>query len=178
MLKGFILKKFSKIRIRNTQGGLYLMNIFQDEHIEVLALLLEDNVEFLVVGGFAVNFYGYRRTTGDVDLWLKPDNQNKLKLIEAFNKLEIEETDILYLKSLNFESHLAFHIGEEPSRIDFLTHINGVEWSKAWEAKTAVKIEKLDIPFIHKNHLIESKIMTGRAQDIADIEGLQNNSES
>lgn len=154
------------------------MNIFQDEHIEVLNLLLEENVEFLIVGGFAVNFYGYRRSTGDVDLWLKPDNFNKSKLIKVFNRMDIEYTDIQHLESLDFESHLAFHVGEEPARIDFLTYIAGVEWNNAWAVKTMVDIDKLSIPFIHKNHLIESKIMTGRAQDIADIEGLQNNTDT
>jgi predicted nucleotidyltransferase len=154
------------------------MNIFQDEHIEVLNLLLDENVEFLIVGGFAVNFYGYRRSTGDVDLWLKPDNLNKSKLLKVFNRMDIEYTDIQHLESLDFETRLAFHIGEEPARIDFLTYISGVEWHNAWAVKTMVDIEKLSIPFIHKNHLIESKIMTGRAQDIADIEGLQNNADT
>jgi hypothetical protein len=69
-------------------------------------------------------------------------------------------------------------VGEEPARIDFLTYIAGVEWHNAWAVKTMVDIDKLSIPFIHKNHLIESKIMTGRAQDIADIEGLQNNTDT
>ena len=91
------------------------MNIFQDEHIEVLNLLLEENVEFLIVGGFAVNFYGYRRSTGDVDLWLKPDNFNKSKLIKVFNRMDIEYTDIQHLESLDFESHLAFHVGVQNS---------------------------------------------------------------
>jgi predicted nucleotidyltransferase len=152
------------------------MNIFQSEHIKALQLLINRDVEFLVVGGFAVNFYGYRRGTGDVDLWLHPDNANKTKLLEVFEKMDIEDEDLAHLRALNFETHLAFHIGEEPSRIDFMTYISGVSWTEAWEQKSMVDIDNLSIPFIHRNHLIQSKINTGRAQDKADIEGLQNNS--
>lgn len=150
------------------------MNIFLDDHVNVLEHLIAGDVSFLVVGGFAVNFYGYRRGTGDVDLWLKPDNDNKDKLSAVFKSMEIEDEDLNYLRSLNFETHLAFHIGEEPNRIDFMTYISGVDWKEAWEMKTMVLVNNLNIPFIHKNHLIASKFSTGRAQDIADIEGLQN----
>jgi predicted nucleotidyltransferase len=150
------------------------MNIFLDEHIHFLSLLLEEKVEFLIVGGFAVNYYGYRRGTGDVDLWIKPSNSSKQLLLKIFDKIDVESEDIEYLKSLNFETHLSFHLGEEPNRIDLMTYISGVNWDEAWRQKNIVKIDKLDIPFIHKNHLIISKISTGRAQDRADIEGLQN----
>jgi predicted nucleotidyltransferase len=150
------------------------MNIFLDEHIHFLSLLLEEKVEFLIVGGFAVNYYGYRRGTGDVDLWIKPSNSSKLLLLKIFDKIDVESEDIEYLKSFDFETHLSFHLGEEPNRIDLMTYISGVNWDEAWRQKNIVKIDKLDIPFIHKNHLIISKISTGRAQDRADIEGLQN----
>ena len=54
------------------------MNIFLEEHQEILKALNKNGVDFLLVGGFAVNYHGYNRTTGDMDLWIKPDNENKM----------------------------------------------------------------------------------------------------
>ena len=55
------------------------MNIFHDDHLEIIKELLENQVSFLLIGGYAVIFHGYNRTTGDMDLWLEPTNQNKEK---------------------------------------------------------------------------------------------------
>ena len=53
------------------------MNIFFKEHHEILAALLKHRVNFMLIGGYAVNYYGYHRTTGDMDIWLEPSNENK-----------------------------------------------------------------------------------------------------
>ena len=53
------------------------MNIFLAEHLEILAYLIKHNVRFLLIGGYAVIIHGYRRSTGDMDLWLEPSNENK-----------------------------------------------------------------------------------------------------
>jgi len=53
------------------------MNIFLESHSNLLEKLIKANVEFLIIGGYAVNYYGYNRTTGDLDIWIKPDNFNK-----------------------------------------------------------------------------------------------------
>jgi predicted nucleotidyltransferase len=50
------------------------MNIFDSYTHKVLSTLLKHKVQFIVVGGYAVNYHEYRRTTGDIDFLLKPDN--------------------------------------------------------------------------------------------------------
>jgi len=67
------------------------MNIFHDDHLEIIKELLENQVSFLLIGGYAVIYHGYNRTTGDMDLWLEPSNQNKYKVIEALEKLGFEQ---------------------------------------------------------------------------------------
>ena len=57
------------------------MSIFFEEHQRILALLIKHQVEFLLIGGYAVIFHGYSRTTGDMDIWLAPNNKNKQRLI-------------------------------------------------------------------------------------------------
>lgn len=55
------------------------MNLFIELHQQLIKELLEAKVDFIVSGGYSVIYYGYKRTTGDVDIWLKPDNDNKRK---------------------------------------------------------------------------------------------------
>lgn len=149
------------------------MNIFTPNHKAFIALLQKHQVEFMLVGGYAVIYYGYKRTTGDMDIWLEPSNSNKIKLINALSKFQFNKKDLKHIESLNFETTIAFHIWEEPERIDFLTKISGVTYAEAKSKVNIFKINSLKVPVIHYNHLILSKITSKRAKDKADIEELQ-----
>ncbi len=150
------------------------MNIFDDYTRQVVLALNKATVKYLVVGGYAVNYYGYRRTTGDIDIWIQPDNENnKPRLIQAFKTLSIQEDILAAIFKMDFTKALVFSDGEEPFKIDFLTRISGVEFNEAWNVKTDAVIDDVPIPFIHLNHLIVSKISAGRLKDKLDIETLQ-----
>src|SRR3954469_23709822 len=107
------------------------MNIFTEKHREFIELLIEGKVDFILIGGYAVIHYGYKRTTGDMDVWLKPDNANKEKLLPVLRKLGFNEQGIQTIGTFNFERHNAFHFWKEPDRIDCLTHISGVKFDEA-----------------------------------------------
>ena len=149
------------------------MNIFDDYTHDVLEKCINNNVHFLIVGGYAVNFHGYERTTGDIDLWLKPDNDNKIKIVQALKELGIEENVLARLIQMDFTKHLVFSDGIAPFKIDFMTYISGVNFEEAYAQKIMTEIDELNIPFIHLNHLIISKIGTGRPKDSIDIDQLQ-----
>lgn len=149
------------------------MNALLEEHKSFLFQLIDNKVEFILVGGMAVIYHGYPRTTGDIDIWLKPDNENKKKLIQVLKKDKVFEEDINFLNSLDFQNHLVFHIGEEPNKIDFLTHISGVRYQDADEMKKLFELEGYKIPILHINHLIISKLSSERIKDKADAEELQ-----
>ncbi len=149
------------------------MNLFIHTHQELLASLLHNDVDFIIIGGFAVIFHGYHRTTGDVDIWLKPDNENKTRLLKALESFGIVSEALQELAALDFQQHLAFHIGKEPEKIEFLTYIIGVTFDEADLQKVTADIDQLKIPFLHYHHLVLSKLNTGRLQDLADVEELQ-----
>lgn len=149
------------------------MNIFHDEHLSMLKILLKYKVNFLLVGGVAVNFYGYSRPTGDLDIWLEPTNENKIKLINCLNELGILAKDIERINQHDFAIPTAFHIGNTPPFvIDFLTKIVGVKWNEAWGLRNNIDLDNLNIPFIHINHLKQNKLISGRAKDLNDISQL------
>ena len=150
------------------------MNIFDSYTHSVLEELIKQKVQFIVIGGYAVNFHGFRRPTGDIDLWLKPENgENKTRLIEALRNLGITESVLQQLSDLDFEKAQVFRDGEEPFRVDFLTKVSGVKFDEAWQEKQSIELDGLNINFLHIKHLIATKITTGRNQDKIDIEELQ-----
>ena len=149
------------------------MNIFLDEHLEVLEYLIKHKVKFLLIGGYAVIMHGYRRATGDMDLWLEPNNDNKTLFINALRDLDFEDKTLEYIQNLDFTFAQVLMFGEEPQRIDFLTQINQVTFEEAYNNRLTENFENLVLPIINLRELILSKINTGRAKDIADIEELQ-----
>jgi len=149
------------------------MDIFFEPHRKMLRILREFDVDFILVGGFAVNYYGFNRPTGDMDIWLKPENENKEKLLSALTAYGFNSESIAYVKSLNFKDTLVFTCGETPFRIDFLTKISGVEYSEADSQAVKTTMENIGIKIIHIHHLVLSKISNNRTKDKLDVEELQ-----
>ncbi|MBC7695705.1 MAG: nucleotidyltransferase [Burkholderiales bacterium] len=149
------------------------MNIFIENHQLLLKSLIKHEVNFLLVGGYAVIYYGYKRTTGDMDLWIEPSNENKLKLIKVLKEFEFDDKGIEYINQLDFTKHLAFHFWEEPERVDCLTRISVVNFKEAFEQKVVADIEGINVPIIQYKHLIISKLSSDRIKDKADVDELQ-----
>ena len=150
------------------------MDIFFKEHRQLLRLLVKHNVSFILIGGYAVNYYGYERTTGDMDIWLELGNENKYRVMHALRDFGIEDSDLGQLVRIDFESAPpVFFIGEPPRRVDFLTVINNVKFEDAIAEANYLGIEDFQIPVINLKHLILSKITSSRLKDQADVEELQ-----
>src|SRR6266487_325428 len=146
------------------------MNIFYDEHRLVLQKMLDKQVDFMLVGGYAVIYHGYDRLTGDMDIWLQPDNNNKKLLLLSLQELGFDEEGIAVIDSWDFTKPQLFHIGKKPDLTDFMTHISGVKYEIAKRNATLANIDGLDLYIIHLNNLIENKQATGRLKDLADVE--------
>ncbi len=149
------------------------MNIFYDSHQEVLKQFLKDGVAFLLIGGYAVIAHGHRRTTGDMDLWLQPTNENKEKFIAALAALNYDPEQLEELRHMDFAERLVFSLGQVPEKIDFLTRINLASFDEADSRKVVHDFDGLMIPVIHLNDLVLSKTNTGRPKDAADVDALQ-----
>ncbi|PVD49891.1 hypothetical protein DC498_22885 [Terrimonas sp.] len=150
------------------------MNILIEEHQELLLCLAKHRVDFMVVGGYAVIYYGYERITGDLDIWLKSSNANKERLANALIDFGIEKTDIASLHGMDFNNPLSvFCIGEKPRRTDFHTLIDNLKFEEIINYVNYFPLKNKNIPVIHYNHLILSKLTTGRMKDKADIEELE-----
>lgn len=141
---------------------------------EVLLAFNSCNVDYIIAGGYAVIFHGYRRTTGDIDIWIKPDPANKNRIIKAFEKMNQSPKLKKHLEGLDFRKPFAVKLGEEPIQVDIFNAITGIRYEDA--VKKAIPYnfsDKLKVRFIHLNDLIVNKLLTGRQKDKADVEELQ-----
>jgi len=137
-----------------------------DDYKDMLQLFNKHNVKYLVIGAYAMGNYGYSRHTLDIDLWIEKSIENAKNIQKAFSEFPIPyEITIDELNTDNF----VLQIGLEPMRIDVLTDIDGVDFSKAWENKTNNSLFGEEINFIGLHDLIKNKTATNRAKDKYDV---------
>lgn len=149
------------------------MEFLVKEHIDILYLLVEAEVDFMLIGGYSVIFYGYSRGTNDLDLWIKPDNANRTKLLQALQKYGINQVDLNKLEMVDFNLTNMFFIGEAPYKVDFLTRVVGVKWDDAIKKVNFLPVRNLKIQVVDYYDLITMKMLSDRLKDKADVEELQ-----
>jgi hypothetical protein len=141
---------------------------------EVLSAFTKHNVEFMIAGGYAVNFHGYNRSTSDLDIWVKPVEANKMKIVNALLKLKFSKAAIQQVKELDFAKPFAFSIGAEPIDIDIFNSLTGVQYAVAERKMISFRYsDKLSVNYIHLTDLIVNKMLTNRTKDRLDVEELQ-----
>ncbi|MGA2143981.1 MAG: hypothetical protein ABSH49_03345 [Bryobacteraceae bacterium] len=141
-----------------------------DDFKEFLKLLDSNGVEYLLIGGYAVNVHGYVRTTNDLDLWVSVNPENAARIDRAlrqFGFAAAELTSDLFLTPNN-----VVRMGLPPIRIEILTSISGVEFEPCYAEKEMIRIEEMAVPVISLARLRENKAASGRAKDLADLENL------
>ncbi len=147
-------------------------NIFNEDFRDFIQALNKHDVQYMLVGGYAVILHGYRRATGDMDIWVnrKKENYSKIKL--AFAEFGLPLFDMTEQKFLDADSADVFSYGRPPVSIDIITKLKGVEFEEAFSMAQVFAEEGLLIRFIHLNNLIQAKKAAGRHKDLDDIEKL------
>jgi len=135
-----------------------------------LKLLNVNNVEYLLIGGYAVGCYGYPRATADMDIWVAMNPANADKIVNVLKDFGFNPKDLspeLFLKEWQI-----VRMGVPPVRIELATTISGVNFSDCFLQRVIAEIDGVKINLISLNHLKENKKASGRHQDIADLEHL------
>ncbi len=137
---------------------------------EFVALLNAHEVEYLIVGGYAMALHGRPRNTGDLDVWIARNPGNAIKLLNALNAFGF---DGLGLTQADFEApDQVVQLGYPPFRIDLLTAIDGIEFPAAWPRRETITHDGLTLSFIGLDDLKTNKRASGRPRDIDDLEQL------
>ena len=143
------------------------------DYKEMLQILLNNEVRFLIVGAYAMGAYGYPRATGDFDIWVEASMENSKKIYRSISEFGALVSDIA--ENTFTEKGIIFQIGVAPRRIDIITHIDGVTFQEAHKSRENIEIENLNLPFISKENLIKNKQSTGREKDKLDADYLKKN---
>ena len=138
---------------------------------ELLLAFNAANVEYLLVGAHALAVYGHVRATKDLDVWIRPAENNADRVIAALTSfgaplIDLSRDDLT-------SNGTVFQIGIPPLRIDLLTSIDGVEFEEAWSDRGTTQFADLPVFVISREHLIANKKASGRLQDLADVEQLE-----
>ena len=138
---------------------------------EFIQLLNDNQVHYLVVGGYAVALHGYPRYTKDIDIWIELTQENAHHIVEAlvqfgFASLGLKESDFLVEDQI-------IQLGYAPNRIDIITTLPGVAFKECFDKRVLVEIDGVKVNFIDRENLRKNKKATGRLQDLADLEKLE-----
>lgn len=135
---------------------------------DLLRLLHEEKVEYLVAGGYAVIHHSQPRYTKDLDVWVKPSTENARRLMRVFARFGIPMVNLTEEDFAAVGTQL--NLGVAPNQLDILTVIPGLEFDPAWETRAVTEEEGFPIYYLGKEALITAKKTAGRLQDLADIE--------
>jgi hypothetical protein len=137
---------------------------------DFLRLLNSKQIEYLLVGGYAVGYHGYSRATADLDIWiaLHPDNAQKMvEAIRAFGFAVEGLTPDLFLKA-----DTIIRMGMPPFRIEVLTTISGVNFEECYRERKTDLLDDVEVSLISLKHLKANKRASGRLKDLSDLEYL------
>ncbi|MBI5051667.1 MAG: hypothetical protein HZB52_00160 [Chloroflexi bacterium] len=135
-----------------------------------MKLLNDHHVEYLLIGGYAVGYYGHPRATKDIDIWIAvhPDNANRLvTVMHKFGFDTPEVTAELFLKTSNI-----VRMGFPPMRIELTSHIDGVEFNVCYAKRVVDEIDEVKVSLIALDDLKVNKRASGRPKDLDDLENL------
>ncbi len=136
---------------------------------EFLKLLNDHKVRYLLIGGYAVGYYGYPRATNDMDVWVALDPENAERITTAlkafgFNTPELSPNLFLYDNIVR--------MGVPPLRIEVLTTIYGVAFDECYAECVQEEFDGVAVTLISLPRLRQNKQASGRHKDLDDLEHL------
>lgn len=137
---------------------------------EFLKLLKDKNIQYLLIGGYAVGYHGYPRSTNDMDIWIAIDSKTAKQMVLALREFGFDSPQLseeLFLKEKNI-----VRMGIAPIRIEILTTISGVSFEDCFKQRIVDEIDGIEVSIISLIHLKINKKASGRHKDLDDLENL------
>lgn len=142
----------------------------QQDFKKLLELFNAHKVEYVIVGGYALAFHGAPRYTGDIDILVRPDDENARKVLAAldefgFGSVGLEKSDFT-------DSGKVVQLGVPPIRIDIISSLTGVSWEEAFSDRVKGKYGDIPVYYLGRSQFISNKRAIARKKDLADLEAL------
>jgi hypothetical protein len=133
---------------------------------DFLKLLNSHGVKYLIVGGYAVGYYGYR----NMNVWIAVDAENAAKTASALREFGMPKDEVT--ETLFLQKDAIIRMGIPPVRIGVITNASGVDFNDCYEHRVLVKINEITVNFISLDNLKRNKKACGRHKDLDDLEHL------
>lgn len=137
---------------------------------EFLKLLKEHDVRYLLIGGYAVGYFGYARATEDMDIWVAVHPENAQKIVDTLKDFGFDNTDLK--PELFLQKQKIIRMGFPPMRLEITTSISGVEFDECFQARIVDNLDGVEVNLIDLENLKKNKKASGRSKDLADLEKL------
>ena len=137
---------------------------------EFLRLLNAHKVEYLLIGGYAVNYHGYPRATADMDVWIAVHPTNAARVVAALREFGFDLPDLS--PELFLHPWQIIRLGMPPFRIEIATTISGVSFAECYAGRVHDTLDGVPVDLIGLDQLKRNKKASGRHQDLADLEHL------
>lgn len=137
---------------------------------EFIDLLNSHGVEYLMLGGYAVNYYGYHRSTGDIDFWFATRRKNAEKICRILEEWGFEKGTVTVDDLMR--PHFNHMFGVPPFRIDLLSGPSGVQFDDCYARREIATIDGVVLPVISLADLRSNKLASGRDKDLIDLKYL------
>jgi hypothetical protein len=141
-----------------------------NDYKEFLRLLRTHEVEYLLIGGWAVGFHGYPRATDDLDVWIAISPANADRMVKALAEFGFDVTGLS--SELFLQPDRIIRMGIEPVRIEVMTSISGVKFDECYRERLETSLNDIPVSLISLRHLKINKEASGRLKDRADLEQL------
>lgn len=137
---------------------------------EFLKLLNFHQVEYLLVGGYAVAIHGYPRYTGDIDVWIAISPSNASRVVAALREFGFDLPELS--EELFTDPDRMTRMGREPMKIEILNSVSGLDFADAIERAVTIQFGEVEVPVISLSDLRINKMASGRLKDLDDLENL------
>ncbi|MXZ00112.1 hypothetical protein F4Y93_05510 [Candidatus Poribacteria bacterium] len=137
---------------------------------EFLKLLNSHQVEYLLIGGYAVSYHGHPRTTADMDIWIAIQKENAEKMVTVLKEFGFNTPQLA--ADLFLVENQIIRMGNPPMRIELLTTISGVRFEECYSERVIGIIDGVEVQIINLEHLKCNKQASGRQKDLDDLEHL------
>lgn len=137
---------------------------------DFLRLMNSHGVKYLLVGGYAVGYYGYPRATGDMDVWVAVNKENADRTASALIEFGMPETEVS--SGIFMEKDKIIRMGRPPVRIELITGATGVDFDECYNRRNTLQVDEVSIPIISLDDLKRNKKAAARHKDLDDLEHL------
>ncbi len=145
--------------------------MWNEDYKDMLCALVDESVDFILVGAYALAAHGFPRATVDIDLWVRPSPENAQKVYRALVRFGAPLSE---LSAEDFvKEDAVVQIGVAPRRIDFVTGVSGLTYDEASRGAVAREIDGVRVRILSLPDMIRNKLASGRLKDLEDAKTLQ-----